>query len=70
MVKDEKLKYATVAIQLSNDMGLPYDMPDDWLDTILSIASMINAKYSCGVDVAYGLATREGFDIIEKEVNK
>ena len=65
-----ELKYTTIAIQLSNDMGLPYDMPDDWLETVLSIAGMINAKYGCGVDVAYGLATREGFELIDKEVNE
>jgi hypothetical protein len=66
----ERLKYTTIAIQLSNEMGLPYDMPDDWLETVLSIAGTINAKYRCGVDVTYGLATREGFEIIDKEVNE
>ena len=65
-----KMKFTTVAIQLRNDMGLPYDMPDDWLETVLSIAGMINAKYSCGVDITYGLATRKGFELIDTEVNE
>jgi len=68
--KMDELKYATIAIQLSNDMGLPYDMPNDWIETVLSIAGMINSKYNCGVDVAFGLATRKGFEIIDKEVNE
>lgn len=67
-MENEKLKYTTITIQLSNDMGLPYDMPDDWLETVLSIVGMLNKKYDCGMDVAYGLASREGFNIIDKEV--
>ena len=66
----EELKFPTVAIQLCNDMGLPYDIPDDWLETVLSIAGMINSKYSCGVDITYGLATRKGFELIDTEVNE
>tara|TARA_R110000737_G_scaffold322774_1_gene335195 strand:+ start:336 stop:542 length:207 start_codon:yes stop_codon:yes gene_type:complete len=66
----ERLQYTTLAIQLSNDEGLPYDMPDDWLETVVGIASMINAKYKCGIDVVYGLATKEGMDIISEEVGQ
>ena len=66
----ERLQYTTLAIQLSNDEGLPYDMPDDWVETIMSIASMINAKYKCGMDLVYGLATKEGMDIISEEVGQ
>ena len=66
----ERLQYTTLAIQLSNDEGLPYDMPDDWLETALAIAGMIHAKYKCGIDVVYGLATKEGMDIISEEVEK
>ena len=57
-------------LQLRSDNGLPYDMPDDWLETVMSIASMVHAKYQCGIDVIYGLASKEGFDIMEKEVNE
>ena len=64
------MRYTTLAIQLSNDMGLPYDMPDDWLETVLHVAGMINARYKCGVDVTFGLASKEGFELIEREVNE
>ena len=66
----DKLVFPTLAFQLRNDKGLPYDMPDDWLETVMSIASMVLAKYQCGIDVIYGLASREGFEIMEKEVNE
>ena len=66
----DKLVFPTLAFQLRNDKGLPYDMPDDWLETVMSIASMVHAKYQCGIDVIYGLASREGFEIMEKEVNE
>ena len=66
----DKLVFPTLAFQLRNDKGLPYDMPDDWLETVMSIASMVHAKYQCGIDVIYGLASREGCEIMEKEVNE
>ncbi|MBT4407328.1 MAG: hypothetical protein HOC79_05580 [Euryarchaeota archaeon] len=62
------MKYPTVVIQLTSDAGVPIDMPEDWLETVLNIAGMLNAKYKCGIDVAYGDATKEGFNIIDKEV--
>ena len=40
------------------------------IETVMSIASMVHAKYQCGIDVIYGLASREGFEIMEKEVNE
>ena len=66
----ENLKFPTVAIQLTTDAGIPIDVPDDWLEVVVNIASMINQKYSCGVDIVYGLASKEGFNIIEKEINE
>jgi len=66
----EDLKFPTVAIQLTTDTGIPIDIPDDWLEVVVSVASMINRKYSCGVDIVYGLASKEGFNIIEKEINE
>ena len=66
----EDLKFPTVAIQLTTDAGIPIDVPDDWLEVVVNIASMINQKYSCGVDIVYGLASKEGFNIIEKEINE
>ena len=62
-----KLKFPTLLIQLRNEDGMPYEMPDDWLETVLSIATMVNAKYGIGIDVIYGMASREGFIILEKE---
>ena len=67
---DFELKFPTLLIQLRNEQGMPYEMPDDWLETVLSIASMINAKYRVGIDVSYGMASREGFNLIEKEVKE
>ncbi|QDP53552.1 MAG: hypothetical protein GOVbin556_16 [Prokaryotic dsDNA virus sp.] len=66
----EELKFPTVAIQLTTDAGIPIDMPDDWLDAVIYIASMINKKYSCGVDIVYGLASKKGFNILDKEVRR
>ena len=65
-----KLKFPTLLIQLRNEDGMPYEMPDDWLETVLSIATMVNAKYGIGIDVIYGMASREGFILIEEEVNE
>ena len=69
-MSDNQLKFPTLVIQLRNEQGMPYEMPDDWLETVLTVASMINAKYSIGIDVAYGMASREGFNLIDKEVNE
>ena len=44
----DKLQYPTIAIQLVNPQGMPYDMPDDWMETVVSIAAMINTKYKIG----------------------
>ena len=66
----ENLKFPTVAIQLTTDAGIPIDVPDDWLEVVVNMASMINQKYSCGVHIVYGLASKEGFNIIEKEINE
>jgi len=66
----DKLVFPTLAFQLRNEKGLPYDIPDDWLETVLSVASFINGKYKCGIDVVYGLASRKGFEILDKEANK
>lgn len=63
----EELKFPTLAIQLKNEKGIPYDMPDDWLEMALSIANLIYQKYQVGIDVVYGSASREGFIILEKE---
>ena len=64
------MKHPTIAIQLTTLDGIAYDMPDDWMETVVQIASMINAKYQCGVDVVYGLASKKGFEIINKEVEQ
>tara|TARA_R100001510_G_C7646046_1_gene203337 strand:- start:669 stop:878 length:210 start_codon:yes stop_codon:yes gene_type:complete len=69
-MSDNQLKFPTLLIQLRNEQGMPYEMPDDWLETVLSIASMVNAKYGIGIDVLYGMASREGFNLIDKEVNE
>ncbi|QDP57013.1 MAG: hypothetical protein GOVbin1782_20 [Prokaryotic dsDNA virus sp.] len=66
----EELMFPTLAIQLKNEKGIPYDMPDDWLETALMVANMIYQKYQVGVDVVYGSASREGFIILEKECHK
>ena len=66
----DKLVYTTLAIQLSNDMGLPYDMPDDWLETCMHIGAMINAKYKCGLNITYGLVTEDLMIHMEDEVNE
>ena len=50
-MSDNQLKFPTLLIQLRNEQGMPYEMPDDWLETVLSIASMVNAKYGIGIDV-------------------
>ena len=49
---------------------MPYDMPDDWIETVLSIAAIINDKYKIGVDTVFGTASREGFEILSKECSK
>ena len=66
----DKLVYPTLAIQLSNDMGLPYDMPDDWLETCMHIGAMLNAKYKCGLNITYGLVTEDLMKQMEDEVNE
>lgn len=66
----EELLFPTLAIQLKNEKGIPYDMPDDWLETALMVANIIYQKYQVGIDVVYGSASREGFTILEKECNK
>ena len=66
----DKLVYPKLAIQLSNDMGLPYDMPDDWLETCMHIGAMINAKYKCGLNITYGLVTEDLMKQMEDEVNE
>jgi hypothetical protein len=66
----DKLQYPTLAIQLVTPQGMPYDMPDDWMETVVSIAAMINAKYNIGVDTVYGTASREGFEILSEECGK
>jgi len=66
----DKLQYPTIAIQLVTPQGMPYDMPDDWMETVVSIAAMINAKYKIGVDAVYGTASREGFEILSEECGK
>ena len=66
----DKLVYPALAIQLSNDMGLPYDMPDDWLETCMHIGAMINAKYNCGLNITYGLVTEDLMKQMEDEVNE
>jgi hypothetical protein len=48
------MKHPTLMIQLSTVDGLPYDYPDDWLETVMQIAAMVNQKYRCGIDVIYG----------------
>jgi hypothetical protein len=65
-----ELKFPTLLIQLRNEQGIPYDMPNDWAETVMSIASMLNAKYNLGLDVVYGMASIEGFNLIETEVNE
>lgn len=65
-----ELKFPTLLIQLRNEQGIPYDMPNDWFETVMSIASMLNAKYNLGLDVVYGMASMEGFNLIEKEANE
>ena len=62
------MEYPTLAIQLSNDNGTGPDLPDDWLDTVMSIVTMLHAKYNTGIDIVYGMATKEGLIIIEQEV--
>ena len=62
--------YPTLLIQLTSDSGVPIDMPNDWLDTVMQIVTVVHSKYQCGVDVLYGEASKEGFNIIEKEVYK
>ena len=69
-MSDNQLKFPTLLIQLRNEQGMPYEMPDDWLETVLSIASMVYAKYGIGIDVLYVMASREGFNLIDKEVNE
>jgi hypothetical protein len=66
----DKLQFPTLAIQLATDEGLPYDMPDDWLETCLHIASMLNGKYQCGLNLVYGLVSGKHLDEMEKEVNE
>ena len=51
-------------------MGLPYDMPDDWLETCMHIGAMINAKYKCGLNITYGLVTEDLMKQMEDEVNE
>jgi len=70
MKNKDKLVYPTLAIQLTTDNGIPIDMPDDWLEVVINIAGMINQKYSCGVDVVYGLASKDGFNVLDKEVRE
>ena len=66
----KELMFPTLALQLKNEKGIPYDMPDDWLETALMVANIIYQKYQVGVDVVYGSASREGFIILEKECHK
>tara|TARA_R100000781_G_scaffold113192_1_gene81247 strand:- start:617 stop:811 length:195 start_codon:yes stop_codon:yes gene_type:complete len=64
------MKYTTVMIQLSSDSGTPVDYPDDWAETVFSIAQMLHAKYRCGLDITYGLASKKTMIDLDKEVNK
>tara|TARA_Y100000004_G_C8611261_1_gene284788 strand:+ start:61 stop:276 length:216 start_codon:yes stop_codon:yes gene_type:complete len=67
-MKNEKLLYPTLAIQLVNEQGIPYEMPDDWLETVMSIGALIHTKYQLGIDIVYGMASKEGMNIINEEV--
>ena len=68
-MKNEKLLYPTLAIQLVNEQGIPYEMPDDWLETVMSIGALIHAKYQLGIDIVYGMASKEGMNIINEVVD-
>jgi len=62
------MKHPTLMIQLSTVDGLPYDYPDDWIETVMQIATMVNSKYRCGVDVVYGSVEKKFMIEIEKAV--
>ena len=66
----KELQFPTLAIQLATDEGLPYDIPDDWLETCLQIASMLYSKYKCGLNMVHGLASAKHLNEMEKEVNE
>jgi len=62
------MKFPTIAIQLATDDGLPYDLPDDWIETAIQISSMLHSKYKCGINIVYGMAEGKHLDKIESEV--
>jgi len=64
------MKYTTVMIQLSSDSGIPIDYPDDWAETVFNIGQMLHAKYNCGLDITYGLASRKLMIQLEEEVSE
>tara|TARA_R110002020_G_scaffold195613_3_gene396636 strand:+ start:411 stop:608 length:198 start_codon:yes stop_codon:yes gene_type:complete len=62
------MKHPTLMIQLSTSDGLPYDYPDDWLETVMQIAAMVNSKYKCGIDVIYGSAEKKHMIDLEEAI--
>ena len=62
------MKHPTLMIQLSTDDGLPYDYPDDWIETVMQVATMVNQKYRCGIDVVYGSVEKKFMIEIEKAI--
>ena len=64
------MKHPTLMIQLSTADGLPYDYPDDWLETVMQIAAMVNSKYKCGIDVIYGSAGKQHMTDLEEAIGE
>lgn len=62
------MKHPTLMIQLTNFDGLPYDYPDDWLETVMQLVSMVNSKYKCGIDVIYGSAEKSHMTDLEEAI--
>jgi len=68
--KMSELKFPTLMIQLANEDGLPYDYPNDWLETVLAVAHMVHKKHKCGIDMTYGLAERKHMTDLEEAVGE
>mgnify|MGYP003641805858 CR=1 FL=1 len=62
------MKFPTIMLQLRTDEGLPVDIPDELQVAAIDIGMQLQEAWLTGVDVVYGLVSRESFLDAEKQV--
>jgi hypothetical protein len=62
------MKFPTLILQLATDDGVPYDLPDNWVETCLLVSQMIYERHKCGMNVVYGMADGKHLIAVEEEV--